>query len=167
MQEQLELLEGPSQADETHFGGTRRKYQQKSQWAKIAVVGIVEQKKNGKIKAFVTKSPNASNPIPFLKASVKKGSTIYTDESKIYSRVKRDFNHEFVNHSKSEYVRAGISTNVIEGFWGQLKRSIDGAHHSVSRKYLSLYLSEFTYKYNHRDHAIFPVLASSAVLRVR
>lgn len=140
MQENRQQLEGIVQVDETHFGGTRSP---KKRWTnKTAVIGVVEQKENGKIKAFTTKHPNATVAIPFLKASVKNGSTIYSDESRIYSRVKRDFGHEFVNHSKEEYVRAGVSTNVIERFWGQLKRSIDGTHHSVSPKYLPLYLSE-------------------------
>jgi transposase len=167
MQENRAPLEGIVQADETYVGGTRKKWQQQSQWTnKTAVIGIVEKKKgSGKVKAFTAKGANATNTIPFLQANVKPGSTIHTDESKIYHRVKRDFDHQFVNHSKYEYVRAGVSTNVIEGFWGQLKRSIDGTYHCVSPKYLPLYLSEFTYRYNHRDHAAFPVLISAAIMR--
>lgn len=82
--------------------------------------------------------------LPFLKSNIAPGSTLQTDESRIYSRVKRDyFTHEFVNHSKLEYVRAGVHTNTIEGFWGHLKRSLDGTYHCVSAKYLQLYVNEF------------------------
>jgi transposase-like protein len=167
MQENQGQLDGTIQADETYYGGVRKKWQQQSQWTnKTAIVGIVEKKKgNGKVKAFTTKHADASVTLPFLKAHIKAGSTIHTDESRIYSRVKRDFDHEFVNHSKYEYVRAGVSTNVIEGFWGQLKRSIDGTYHSVSPKYLGNYLNEFTFRYNYRDQAAFPILASRAILR--
>jgi len=172
MNEQRSMLNGttnPVQADETYIGGTRKRWQQQSQWAnKTAVIGIVEAKKgSGKVKAFTTKHADASVTIPFLKAHIKPGSTIHTDESRIYSRVKRDFDHEFVNHSKYEYVKAGVHTNTIEGFWGQLKRSIDGTYHCVSPKYLGNYLHEFTYRYNHRDHPVFPVLLHSAALRVK
>lgn len=42
------------------------------------------------------------------------------------------------------------STNTAEGFFGNSKRSIDGTHHQVSRKYLPFYLAELDFKYNTR-----------------
>ena len=42
-------------------------------------------------------------------------------------------------------------TNNLENFWSQLKRSINGTYHSVSRKYLQGYVNEFAYRYNHRN----------------
>lgn len=33
-----------------------------------------------------------------------------------------------------------IHTNNLEGFWSQLKRSINGTYHSVSPKYLQTYI---------------------------
>jgi transposase len=102
-----------------------------------------------------------------LSGIIEAGSTLQTDDSRIYSRAKRDFTHEFVNHSKLEYVKAGIHTNTIEGFWGQLKRSLDGTYHCVSPKYLQFYVNEFVYRYNHRDVAAFPALLEAAVLRVQ
>jgi hypothetical protein len=49
-----------------------------------------------------------------------------------------------------EYVRGTVHTNSIEGFWSQLKRSINGTFHSVSRKHLQKYVNEFSYRYNRR-----------------
>jgi transposase len=92
---------------------------------------------------------------------------VHSDESRIYTRVKRQFDHEFVNHSKLEYVRADVHTNTIEGFWGQLKRSIDGTYHCVSPKYLQNYVNEFVYCYNHRQNPVFPVLIAAAAKRVQ
>lgn len=37
----------------------------------------------------------------------------------------------------------------IDGFWSQLKRSIDGTYHVVSPKYLPSYLSEFSFRWNY------------------
>ena len=41
-------------------------------------------------------------------------------------------------------------TNSIEGFWGQLKRSIFGIYHIVSAKYLQRYVDEAVFRYNTR-----------------
>jgi hypothetical protein len=38
----------------------------------------------------------------------------------------------------------------VEGYFGNVKRSIDGTHHHVSRKHLPLYVAELDYKYNTR-----------------
>jgi len=130
--------------------------------------GIVEkQKGEGHIKAFTTKQADATVTLPFLRANIQSGSTLHTDDSRIYSRAKRDFTHEFVKHSKLEYVRAGVRTNTIEGFWGQLKRSLDGTYHCVSPKHLQSYVNEFVYRYNHRHDAAFPALLEAAVKRVQ
>lgn len=166
MQQSGNPLSGIVEADETYIGGKAkldRKYNNKT-----AVVGIVEKKKGvGQVKAFATKQADATVTLPFLRANIEAGSILHTDDSRIYSRVKRDFTHEFVNHSKLEYVKSGVHTNTIEGFWGQLKRSLDGTYHCVSPKYLQLYVNEFVYRYNHRDVAAFPVLLKAAVKRVQ
>ena len=54
-----------------------------------------------------------------------------------------------------EYVRYEngmvISTNTVEGYFATLKRGIDGVYHHVSKTHLNRYLSEFDFRYNHRD----------------
>ena len=51
-----------------------------------------------------------------------------------------------------EYVKPnGVTTNAIEGYFSQLKRSIDGTHHHVSATYLNRYLAEFDYRYTTCD----------------
>jgi transposase len=159
-------LSGIVEADETYIGGKAKldkKYDNKT-----AIVGIIEEKKGeGKIKAFATKQADATVTLPFLRANIAAGSILHTDDSRIYSRVKRDFTHEFVNHSKLEFARDGVHTNTIEGFWGQLKRSLDGTYHCVSPKYLQYYVNEFVYRYNHRNVAAFPALMEVAAKRVQ
>jgi transposase len=169
MQQSNQPLTGVVEIDETYMGGTRRKVHQKSQWDnKTAVIGMVEKKKGeGKITAITTKQANATVALPFIRAMAQQGTEIQTDESRIYHRVKREYAHRFINHSKEEYSVNGISTNTIEGFWSQMKRSIDGTYHCVSPKYLQLYVNEFVFRYNVRQDAVYPHLLAKAGLRVQ
>ena len=169
MQQSDRPLTGVVEIDETYMGGTSRKVHQKSQWDnKTAVIGMVEKKKGeGKITAITTKQANATVALPFIRAMARQGTEIQTDESRIYHRVKREYAHRFINHSKEEYSVNGISTNTIEGFWSQMKRSIDGTYHCVSPKYLQLYVNEFVFRYNVRQDAVYPHLLAMAGLRVQ
>jgi transposase len=166
MQQDGNMLSGIIEADETYIGGKSKPKERRNN--KEAVVGIVEKKKGvGHVKTFTAKHADSTNTLPFLRANIEPGSTLHTDDSRIYSRAKRDFGHEFVNHSKFEYARAGVHTNTIEGFWGQLKRSIDGTYHSVSPKYLQTYVNEFTFRYNLRGGPVYPALLGLAVQPLR
>jgi hypothetical protein len=72
------------------------------------------------------------------------------------------YKHKTVDHGRKEYVRGKVHTNTIEGFWSQLKRSIDGTYHSVSPKHLQAYVDEFAWRYNLRSSSLplFPLLLS-------
>lgn len=55
-----------------------------------------------------------------------------------------------MNHSNGEYSRGDVTTNTVEGFFSILKRGVNGTFHSISKKHLHRYASEFAYKYNTR-----------------
>jgi transposase len=120
----------------------------------------------GHVRTQVVERATMSTAMPFIEANVYKGSTIHTDESKIYKKVKMYYEHDSVRHIGHEFVRGSVTTNHIEGFFGQLKRSIDGTFHAVSPYYLASYVSEFAWRYNHRNEAMFPLLISKAALRL-
>jgi transposase-like protein len=61
------------------------------------------------------------------------------------------FGHKRVNHAAKVYVEGDAHTNTLEGFWSLLKRGIDGVYHSVSTKHLQSYVSEYAWRYNHRN----------------
>jgi hypothetical protein len=42
----------------------------------------------------------------------------------------------------------GASTNLAEGYFSQLKRSLDGTHHRVSVEHLDRYLAQFDFMYS-------------------
>ena len=48
-------------------------------------------------------------------------------------------------------MRGDVSTNQAESYFSQLKRSLDGTFHHVSREHLPRYLAEFDYRHSTRD----------------
>ena len=76
-----------------------------------------------------------------------------TDELASYVGVGKEFaNHSSVNHSADEYVRLGgfVHVNTAECRFSLMKRSVFGAHHSISEAHLPRYLVEWDFKYNTR-----------------
>lgn len=162
MQQPSDKLIGVVEADETFYGGRKRIEHRDDN--KTPILGVVQ--KHGQIRTQITDTASASNAIRFLEANVEAGSIIHTDESKIYTRVKRNWTHQSVRHASKIWSKDGVHTNNIEGFWSQLKRSLDGTYHAVSPKYLNSYVNEFAFRYNYRDSLIFPILIQRAVMHV-
>lgn len=78
---------------------------------------------------------------------------LHTDSSAAYQSIGKGFAaHSAVDHLAGEYVRGDASTNQAENYFSQLKRSIDGTHHRVSREHLGRYLAEFDFR--HSTHAV-------------
>jgi len=74
-------------------------------------------------------------------------TTLVTDEAKGYQIVRGEMKgHERVVHARDEYVnKRGYTTNQVEAYFGQLKRSIDGTFHHVSVEHLPRYLAQFDF----------------------
>ncbi|MCY3998510.1 MAG: transposase [Flavobacteriaceae bacterium] len=56
-----------------------------------------------------------------------------------------------IKHPLSEYVNEMAHTNGIESFWTMLKRGYAGTYHWMSKKHVSLYVNEFSYRHNERN----------------
>lgn len=160
------------EVDETYVGGRR-----KGRWegkagrgaaGKTAVFGMVERE--GDIKAEVVQNVKASSLMPLIKENIEPGSRIMSDYYSSYNKVRNmGFYHRRINHAIKQYVRGKTHTNTIEGFWSQMKRSIDGTYHSVSPKYLQHYVDEFSYRYNLRNDepsSFFPSMVGEVVKQV-
>lgn len=150
MLDETGLLKGTVEADETWIGG-RRKMKQKME-NKTIVFGAVERK--GKVNTRIIPNTTEQSLLESVRDNVAKGSRLMTDDYRAYKGIAfvEGYDHGSVAHSKRQYVKGDVHTNTIEGFWSQLKRSIDGTYHVVSPKYLSSYLAEFQFRYNYRDH---------------
>ena len=101
----------------------------------------------------------------FIRDTVEKGATVYTDEAAAYSGMD-DYDHQSVNHSASEYVRGNAHTNGIESFWAAFKRGYRGTFHHVSPKHLHRYVSEFAALHNLRIQDTEAIMAEIAARMV-
>ena len=105
-----------------------------------------------------------------LEEHVEPTAVLMTDQSGIYPEGGSKLaGHESVDHSAGEYVRYAVDggphihSNTVEGYFSQLKRSIDGTHHHVTERHLGRYLAEFDLRYSTRDSKD----ADRAVLMIR
>jgi len=152
-------LMGIVEADETFIGGKARNRHKGKRGGggggtgsgKIAVAGAVTRK--GKVVARVLKDVKVQTVLNFVRETVShKVSLLCTDSYVGYRDLGKDYPHGVINHEKGEYVVGAIHTNTIEGFWSLIKRGMVGTFHKVSRKYLPLYVAEFSFRYNNREN---------------
>lgn len=145
----------PVEIDETFHGGIRKMGKGRKlngDKRKVPVLGMVERK--GRAVARTIEAARSREVLPLIKKFVMPISTVFTDESRIYDGVgyMQDtcHTHKRINHSKDVYVMGDTHTNSVEGLWSLVKNNIRGAHHSVSAKYLQMYLDEICFRYNRR-----------------
>jgi transposase-like protein len=151
-------LMGIVEVDETYIGGSNRNrhWDKKTPGTGVAgkeiVVGAIERQ--GNVVARVIRNTDTTTLDNFVRSAVnEKVSLIATDEHSGYRKLHETFPHESVRHGQGEYVRGLVHTGTIDGFWSLLKRGIMGTFHSVSAKYLPLYVAEFEWRYNNRNNA--------------
>lgn len=152
-----ELLNGIVEVDETYIGGkesNKHKSKRKVKGGtkgKTMVFGALQR--DGKVITKIIPDTTTDSLVNAVKENVEEGSIMVSDENGGYKKLNKKFRHVSVNHSKGEYVREAAHTNSIEGFWGLLKKQINGIHHSVSPKHLHRYCNEASYRYNRKELA--------------
>ncbi len=152
-------LYGEVEVDETYKVGQGRPDPRRRKRDKTIVIGAKER--GGPVRTQVIPNVKRKTLEPYVKATVKPGSIVHTDENMAYWRLPLEgYHHRTVNHRMREYVRGHIHTNSIEGYWAHLKRSIRGTHIAVSAQHLPKYLGEFEYRHNLRGQPdqMFPLL---------
>lgn len=151
------MLTGTIVADETWIGGRpmnrhgwRHNKGVQGMTDKQPVVSLIS-KDTGEVRSFMLPRVTRHNIDRVLTTNMHPDAELHTDSSSAYLPVGRKFaDHQSVNHYEGEYVRGDVSTNAAEGYFSQLKRSIDGTHHHVSVKHLERYLAEHDFRYSTR-----------------
>ncbi len=160
------LLAGTIVADETYIGGKpRNRHQQGRQRPgtskgyagtpkdETPVLSLID-KATGEVRSRVVPNITGETLAPALREQIDvANSHLQTDGWHGYRKVGREFqSHEWVDHAAPvyEFVRGDVHTNHAEGYFSQLKRSIDGTHHHVSAEHLTRYLAEFDFRYSTR-----------------
>lgn len=131
---------------------------------KKVILGMVEQ--GGKVVARHLPNRRGGIVHKTIRGNIKPGSHIVSDAEHSFAGVTylgQGYTHTMVKVRAGEFKKNGQTTNTIEGFWGMLKRGINGTYISVSQKHLQTYLDEFEFRYNMRDqpHLMLPLLMTS------
>ena len=128
MFEELELINGFVEIDETFIGGKPRKgtydkpLKRGRGTKKVPVIGMAER--GGKVRAHVQRKLDGKSLSRIIRENIDvKNATVITDEYKGYLGLRKFINHQVIEHQKW-YVCGNIHTNTIESFWALLKRGI-------------------------------------------
>ncbi len=165
-------LSGEVEMDETAYGGKPRASDnlsnpvKRAKWVhetKTSVFAMVERK--GRVRAMVVPDRTGPTLHGAAKEHVLPESMIFTDEWPLYKGLGKHFaGHRRIKHKAKIYVEGDVHTNTVEGFFGNVKTSLSGTYHAVSRKWLQGYLNEFVWRYNRREdeRSMFHALALRA-----
>ncbi len=146
-------LKGTVEADEVYIGGKPRyrgPHNKRGLGTKKQAVSVLIER-NGRARARVVPDVGALTLQSTIREFVDRDAHIMTDENRAYQGLGKQFrSHQTVYHTAGEYVRGNVHTNGAESFNALIKRGFHGIYHSVSKKHLHRYLSEFMFRYDRR-----------------
>jgi len=152
------LMVGTVVADETYIGGDPknrhandpRKAVRGRGTEKVPVLSLIDAT-TGEVRSRVVADVSGKTLRKVIGENVAMtDTTLHTDTYRGYAGAGREMaGHFTVDHSAGQYVsKSSLGTNLAENYFSQLKRSLDGTHHHVSREHLHRYLAEFDYRHS-------------------
>lgn len=149
-----EAFEGAVECDETMFGGYRKGKRGWGAAGKIIVFGILQR--NGKVRVFPVQRRSGKEIIQLVFENTKPGSLYYTDEWQAYASLAIRGDH-IVVQKEGGRPKGRTHINGIEGFWSYAKHWLH-PYRGVPRKFFHVYLGETSFRFNHRNEDIYPLL---------
>lgn len=147
-------LKGTVEVDETYIGGKSHGGKRgRGAPKKTVVLALVER--DGRVKSKPVETISAKELKGAIRENVDKSAQIMTDEFLSYRGIGREFDggHKTVNHGKGQYAKGKnfeIHINGAESYFALLKRGVHGTFHHVSKKHLSRYCDEFSFRWGQR-----------------
>jgi transposase len=147
-------FEGVIECDETTFGGKRPGKRGWGAAGKIIVLGILQR--NGIVRVFPI--PGRHNRIirGLIRQHTKPGSLYYTDDWHAYASLGLRGDHVVVRKDRGR-PKGRNHINGIEGFWSYAKHWLYH-YRGVSKKFFHYYLAEISFRFNHRNEDIYPLI---------
>lgn len=147
-------LGGIVELDEKYLGGKPRykvgvRYKRGKGTSKQCVFIAVERK--GPVRSAPVASDNTSDLFPLVNQFVQKDAHLMTDQNHAYRKIGEQYAaHSWVNHSMKEFARGDTHVNTAESFSSILERAKQGVFHYLSKKHLTHYLNEISFRWDHR-----------------
>jgi len=163
-------MKGRVEADESFIGGLARNMHRerrekvkklttgetrrtaRGSVGKTAVMGLLERnspEKPSRVRCKVVQSVRRHDLDTQVRQHVEKGSEVYTDQLRSYSKLQDEYVHKVIDHAEC-YAKGHVHTNGLENFWSLLKRGIKGTYVSVEPFHLFRYLDEQAFRFNER-----------------
>jgi transposase-like protein len=142
---------GIIEVDETFWGSKPNARKARGGWAhKNVIFSLVER--GGKARSFHVPNVTARTLKPILESQMSRDAHMMTDDAGQYANLSTlAAKHGKVAHTRKEYVRGKVHTNTVEGYFSILKRGLIGTYHHVGSQHLQRYVTEFDFRYNHRQ----------------
>jgi len=148
-----DLLTGRVEVDESYIGGEEEGLPGRLNLKKALVVVAAQEDGPGigRIRMRQIIDASAGSLIPFIKDSVRLGSTIHSDGWLGYAPLDRNGYQHGVTFLKGKKKTPSELLPRVHRVISLLKRWLLGTHQgAVSRKHLDYYLDEFTFRFNRR-----------------
>jgi transposase-like protein len=153
-------MTGTVECDETYVGGKAENRHRKRQivrtgrgtLGKQPVFGMVER--GGDLRLLPVANVTARTLGAVIAQNADLAARFITDDYTAYRGLGKQFQergHHVVRHSHGEYAAPnGVHSNTIESAFSLLKRGVMGTFHVISRKHLTRYCAEFSFRWNYR-----------------
>lgn len=147
-------------ADETYSGKNPDAPKSRTAFRNLnQILTLVDRVTGRSVSMVFDGTITAANIAPILEDHVAKEARLLTDEARHYRTPGKAFAaHGTVAHARGEYVSRTdptITTNQIEGFFAIFKRGMRGIYQHCGKQHLHRYLTEFDFRYTHREAAGF------------
>jgi transposase len=153
-EECAEPFAGAIECDEAMFGGHREGKRGWGAAGKVIVLGILQR--DGVVRVFPIQGRGRGTIERLVVEHTRPGSLYYTDDWQAYAGLSVRGSHVVVRKERGR-PRGRDHINGIEGFWSYAKHWLYH-YRGVPEKFFHLYLGEISFRFNHRNEDLFPLV---------